>query len=418
MNGGCNYDLNPVESFCLIFKYLWLSPDQLEKTNGSRAKVAIMDTLIFQDGTPFTWIFTSDKTGEVLKKRPERLNSYKSIVDAFTSRSKALKGHKEPAVKSKIAVIWYVQSNQTMSSYLVDSMELQTILRSELVEIVAIQVFMGGYTFNGNGIFEHNMWLDRKNCVIKGRTYEYISELDGGFKIAVMTNNSLKLETIDKRHEAMKNLVSRLNRHLESTMKCRIAQITIQAAFNFAGVPHILSCRCISIVDAPPEFIADRDKFIFLPGCEPQMPSYSVSSLLLPMKWSEHGDKRAATASVLKDKADHVSASAPEQEVLADEHNENPSADTTSANVATVMSFVEGDVADGNNNNNSSHKEIDSIFAELAMGNSFGSTNFTPSSSFNKLQRFNKTPVTRRSRNRAAGAVDSNRQRSPAPISA
>ena len=128
-----------------------------------------------------------------------------------------------------------------MSSYLVDSMELQTILRSELVEIVAIQVFMGGYTFNGNGIFEHNMWLDRfrratnctyahisffinfyrKNCVIKGRTYEYISELDGGFKIAVMTNNSLKLETIDKRHEAMKNLVSRLNRHLEQITWCR-----------------------------------------------------------------------------------------------------------------------------------------------------------------------------------------------------
>ena len=109
----------------------------------------------------------------MLKKRPERLNSYKSIVDAFISRSKALKGHKEPAVKSKIAVVWYVQSNQTISSYLVDSMELQTILRSELVEVVAIQVFMGGYTFNGNGIFEHNMWLDRSIVLPSVHRYSY-----------------------------------------------------------------------------------------------------------------------------------------------------------------------------------------------------------------------------------------------------
>ena len=253
--------------------------------------------------------------------------------------------------------------------------------------------------------------------MIKGRTYEYISELDGGFKIAVMTNNSPKLETIDKRHEAMKNLVSRLNRHLESAMKCQIAQITIQAAFNFAGVPHILSCRCMSIVDAPPEFVADRDKFIFLPGCEPQMPSYAVSSLLLPMKWSEHGDKRAATASV---KSEQVSVSAPEQETTATgEQKESPFAENTLMNAATNMAFAESDAVDGNinNSNNSSHKEIDSMLAELTMGNSFGSTNFTPSSSFNKLQRFNKTPLTRRSKNRAAGAVDSNRQRSPAPIS-
>ena len=30
-----------------------------------RAKLAIMDTLIFQDGAPFMWLFTSDKTGVI-----------------------------------------------------------------------------------------------------------------------------------------------------------------------------------------------------------------------------------------------------------------------------------------------------------------------------------------------------------------
>ena len=28
-SGGPCYDLNPVESFCSLFKYLWLPPDQL-----------------------------------------------------------------------------------------------------------------------------------------------------------------------------------------------------------------------------------------------------------------------------------------------------------------------------------------------------------------------------------------------------
>ena len=96
-----------------------------------------------------------------MKKRTERLDSEKRIVEAFYARSKSLKGHKEHHIKSKIAVVWYIQSSSVMSSYLVDEIELLSILRNRLLEIIAIQVFMGGYSYNGNGIFEHNMWLDR-----------------------------------------------------------------------------------------------------------------------------------------------------------------------------------------------------------------------------------------------------------------
>jgi hypothetical protein len=96
-----------------------------------------------------------------MKKRTERLSSAKSIVDAFSARSKALKGQKDHSLRHKIAVVWYVQSSYAISSYLVDEVELSTILQSHLIEIIAIQVFMGGYPFNGNGFFEHNMWLDR-----------------------------------------------------------------------------------------------------------------------------------------------------------------------------------------------------------------------------------------------------------------
>lgn len=251
--------------------------------------------------------------------------------------------------------------------------------------------------------------MNRKNGVIKGRSYEYISELDGGFVTTVLTTNAPKLETVDKRHEALKNLVSRLNRHLESVMNCRIGQITVQAVFNFAGAPHILSCRSMSILDAPSDFIADRDKFIFVPGCEPQLPSYATSSLLLPMKWGEHGEKKAHLAvSEVKDLSEQLPGSVPEPEAATEEKKENPSTESETVNVTSTVFFAEDEIPEGINANSD---------AELLTGNSFHSHSFTPSSSFNKLQRVNKTPSTRRSKSRAAGAVEASRQRSPAPAS-
>lgn len=86
----------------------------------------------------------------------------------------------------------------------------------------------------------------------------------------------------------MKNLVSRLNRHLETLLDCRIAQITIQAVFNSAAVPHIVCCKSLSICNAPNDFMNDREKFIYLSGVEPKLPPFSEKSLLLPMKLNDY----------------------------------------------------------------------------------------------------------------------------------
>lgn len=50
-------DLNALESFSFLYKNLW------SLDTSKRAKVNIVDTILFKDGLPYMWLFTSDKTG-------------------------------------------------------------------------------------------------------------------------------------------------------------------------------------------------------------------------------------------------------------------------------------------------------------------------------------------------------------------
>lgn len=123
-----------------------------------------------------------------------------------------------------------------------------------------------------------------------------MNTIENGFVNSVMSGkSSSKLEIAEKRHESLKNLVSRLNRHLETVLNCRIAQITIQAVFNSSYVPHIVSCKSMSITHAPNEFFDSREKMIFLSGTQPTLPPYNEKSLLLPMQWSEYASQSAAS---------------------------------------------------------------------------------------------------------------------------
>ena len=50
-------DFNSVESFHLLLKNLW-SADL-----AFRLRLNVVDTILFRDGVPHYWIFTSDQTG-------------------------------------------------------------------------------------------------------------------------------------------------------------------------------------------------------------------------------------------------------------------------------------------------------------------------------------------------------------------
>jgi len=56
-NSSTTVYMSPLESFNFGIKYLWVNDPN------ARVKVNIVDTIIFKEGKPFYWIFTSEKTG-------------------------------------------------------------------------------------------------------------------------------------------------------------------------------------------------------------------------------------------------------------------------------------------------------------------------------------------------------------------
>jgi hypothetical protein len=55
--GGYRAELNPVESFSFFWQHLW-SSDTVK-----RPAIQIVDTILFHEGKPHWWLFTSVKTG-------------------------------------------------------------------------------------------------------------------------------------------------------------------------------------------------------------------------------------------------------------------------------------------------------------------------------------------------------------------
>jgi hypothetical protein len=53
----CNVDFSGLESFHLLLKSVWNAEFAF------RLKLNIVDTILFKDGRPNYWIFTSDQTG-------------------------------------------------------------------------------------------------------------------------------------------------------------------------------------------------------------------------------------------------------------------------------------------------------------------------------------------------------------------
>ena len=65
-------ELSPVESFDFFFDALWkkkppkledADEDSVKKLIGDRVVGNIVDTILFQQGKPHKWLFTSVKTG-------------------------------------------------------------------------------------------------------------------------------------------------------------------------------------------------------------------------------------------------------------------------------------------------------------------------------------------------------------------
>ena len=178
-------ELTEVECVEFLYASLWKDPghgaghseQQDEKTKAeNRVHATILDTVLFREGKPFKWLFTSDKTGQVMRKRTDRLNNTADMIKQFTVRGRTIRGMKAGPVKNKIATVFFVDSDGHFCSRLVSEGEMGTVLANKSnEEIIALQVFIGGWPVNGNGFFEHRYALRGAKGQTHQETYEMVN---------------------------------------------------------------------------------------------------------------------------------------------------------------------------------------------------------------------------------------------------
>jgi hypothetical protein len=69
-----NTVLSPLESFNFGIKYLWANDPN------ARVKVNMIDTIIFKEGKPFYWVFTSEKTGVMTFYRCSKVKDIINVI--------------------------------------------------------------------------------------------------------------------------------------------------------------------------------------------------------------------------------------------------------------------------------------------------------------------------------------------------
>ena len=274
-------ELSESESFSFLFTSLWEVESGLR-----RVVINIPDTILYKDGVPHRWLFTSEQTGEVMKKKGDKLIP-SEIVRSFKNKSRSLRGFKDQNSKLCIATVWYMTSKTTMSSFLVDEVQLDSILgEKSVIEILAVQVFMGGWPVKASGIFEHHFWL-RRNSTSGHETFELVSAAEGQ-AISTFSHKVDRLVIGETHHESCKSYALRVVKRLESICHSRVANVIVQIAFNSSNVPFVVGARSILLWDPAVVFMDNRLRICFVAGECPEVYADHVSPCL-PRRKSQQG---------------------------------------------------------------------------------------------------------------------------------
>lgn len=275
-SGGYRLELNPIESFSFFCKTLWCG--DLPK----RFYAQIPDTIVYFRGRPQSWYFTSQKTGEVLRKKADKMHSVASIVEVFKQKSRTFPGHRPSSMRQKVAIVWYMQSEREVASYIVDDQELGSLLSSTLKEVLAVQVYYGGNPARGNGVFEHKMWPQR-NGSTKHVTSEYIDE-SYEFNLAQFTAQGRKITVLDHLHDVLTQFSHNVCRNVESQFVCRVASLSVTVVFTNSWVPVLVNARDIVLEGLSSAFLDNREALLFFEGEAPRLPPINEMSTVLPLR--------------------------------------------------------------------------------------------------------------------------------------
>jgi hypothetical protein len=259
-------ELSNVESFSFLFKSIW-SP--VETIDG-RSKLNVLDVILFDKGVPFRWLFTSSKTGEIMKKKSEKLNSVE-IIKSMKSRAHTLSCDKH-ALRSSIATVWNLDtSNNTIFSYVVDEIGLVNLFEDNfsLDKVLAIQVYLNGWPLKGSGVFEHRITMDSEGRR-QYETTEFVNPPDDAH-VTTYSKGIRKLFVTETQHNAIKILSRKLLKVLDVSSNTTVASIVIQVVFDSSWIPYIVTAKNVVLCDASYDWYtrSKRDEMIYASGVFP-----------------------------------------------------------------------------------------------------------------------------------------------------
>ncbi len=252
-------ELQDVESFHFFYKCLW------EKGSTKRSHLNILDTIIYQQGRPWRWLFTSND-GTVMKRNDSNLNHFE-ILRVFKSKAKLSKGRRDHRSYGKIAIVWFVNHRNAVQSYFVDDLQLRSILEEAVFEILAIQLHIGGYPVKGSGVFEHRYYV-RKD----GRPIFNTNELvhPSTNEVSIYQDKVDRLGISESQHDTIKLINKKIIKFIENRTKGTVANIVLQVVFTSSWIPFITSCRGILLWNPMQKLTLYRSEIVFM--CDPPLP--------------------------------------------------------------------------------------------------------------------------------------------------
>ena len=243
------------------------------------------------------------------KNKTDRLVTPATIVNIFKERSLAIRGSKDSSTRLKIATLWSISVEKTVTSALLDARQLDTLLNSlgthPLPEIIALQVYFGGVKVLGSGVFEHQvsyiatqpssesdnnakMALSASPSPSPSSLLPSLSgEGEGGrivrvhdtFEfnptvgrplISIYSSNINRLVINDIHHIILSKFSSNLIKHIEHVTGCGVANIVIQVAFDTSREPVLIAAKSILLQNV--HHIDSKATFIYSSGTGPGYP--------------------------------------------------------------------------------------------------------------------------------------------------
>jgi hypothetical protein len=196
--------------------------------------------------------------------------------------------------------VWYRTAAERLSQRVVGELELVHLLRNRgfSLQVLAVQIYLGGASLKGSGWFEHRVWrsdarvefhqtfelvlsppqpatVDLSDFIEGGRfaasayaqshaTFSALSRSEIAMRDSKSSQPDMlqqqRLVVTEVQHYYAQTATSEVLRHLEAYYCCRVVDATFIMAFNSTWAPFVLGVRDVRLADVPVGVVQMRQR--------------------------------------------------------------------------------------------------------------------------------------------------------------